>query len=107
MKMAVGQTYGAIATGGSTGDGAAQLHNPTSVLVDKSGNIYVTDTFNHRIMWWPPGAKSGIVVVGGRGAGNRSDQLNQPHDLAFDQDENLYVLDRDNQRVQKFMINND
>ncbi len=102
IKKAENETQGSVVAGGSHGSGANQLNRPTSVLVDKLGNVYVTDSVNHRVMCWPPGAKSGTLIVGGNGAGSRFDQLNRPHDLAFDREENLYVLDRENQRVQKF-----
>ena len=92
--------------GGSQGDGPDQLSLPRSVTVDSSGNVYVADTANHRIVRWLVGATSGTVVVGNRGAGSGSgsDQLDTPTDLQFDQNGNLYVSDSGNNRVQKFYI---
>ncbi|CAF4019187.1 unnamed protein product, partial [Rotaria sp. Silwood1] len=54
MKIAEGEDVGTIVAGGSTGGGDHQLRAPTSVLVDKFGNVYVTDNANHRVMCWPP-----------------------------------------------------
>jgi serine/threonine-protein kinase len=104
IRKAETDIQGSVVAGGSPGNDTNQLNCPNSVLVDKSGNVYVSDAKNNRIMCWSPGAKSGTLIVGGKGAGSESDQLNAPYDLAFDQEENLYVLDRENQRVQKFVI---
>src|SRR5690349_2893358 len=40
------QTFG---TTSSPGTGAAQFQYPQGVAVDGSGNVYVADTFNHRV----------------------------------------------------------
>ena len=39
---------------GTPGSGPAEFTNPTGVAVDKDGNIYVSDSGNHRIMVFPP-----------------------------------------------------
>jgi len=41
--------------GGSWGTASGQLTGPTSVEVDSAGNVYVTDTYNHRIQKFSPG----------------------------------------------------
>jgi DNA-binding beta-propeller fold protein YncE len=92
--------------GGSEGVGMNQLNVPRGVTVDYSGNVYVADTGNNRIMRWLLGATSGTVIVGGRGSGVMSDQLQTPTDLQFDGNGNLYVADSSNERVQKFTLDN-
>ncbi|CAF1264280.1 unnamed protein product [Adineta ricciae] len=81
-----------------------QLTFPTGVFVDHQGTIYVADTDNHRIVRWPKGATSGILIVGEHGRGSASDQLAHPSDLFLDRQGNLYVTDTLNNRVQKFLI---
>lgn len=81
-----------------------QLNYPESVTIDAAGNIYVSDTRNHRIQKWTLGAEEGISIIGGNGSGNVLNKLNFPRDIAFDKDQNLYVSDGDNYRVLK--INN-
>jgi DNA-binding beta-propeller fold protein YncE len=80
--------------------GLTRLSNPLSVTVDHLGNIYVTDTHNHRVIRWMNGAKEGSIVVGGNG----ENQLFLPSDLLFDKQDNLYVFDSINHRIQKFFI---
>lgn len=40
------------------------LSFPTKVTVDLSGNIYVTDSENHRVQLWYNGASSGKTIAG-------------------------------------------
>jgi uncharacterized protein (TIGR03437 family) len=68
--------------------------------LDGTGNLYIADTYNHRVQKLAP---SGVVstVAGGRGLGNGSNQLNFPHGVAVDAAGNVYVADMLNQRVQR------
>ena len=50
--------------GGASNSTAATLNFPTKVVVDPSGNIYVTDGNNHRVQLWYVGASSGVTVAG-------------------------------------------
>ena len=43
---------------------AATLNFPTKVAVDLNGNIYVTDSENHRVQLWYNGAIEGTTVAG-------------------------------------------
>lgn len=40
------------------------LNSPNDVAVDSSGNLYVADTMNHRVLLWTTGASSGILYAG-------------------------------------------
>ena len=96
---------------GFTGDGGpatdAQIFFPTSVAVDNAGNIFFSDTGNHRIRKITP---DGIIntVWGTGSAGFSGDdglginaQLNAPGGLSIDTAGNLYVADRLNHRIRK------
>ncbi|CAF1292333.1 unnamed protein product, partial [Rotaria sordida] len=48
---------------GASGSLVYQLTNPTAVIVDQYGNIYVLDSGNRRIQKWEPGSTFGITVV--------------------------------------------
>ncbi|CAF4280766.1 unnamed protein product, partial [Adineta steineri] len=92
------------AGGNGQGGNLNQLSNPEGVVVDHLGQIYVADSYNHRVMRWCEGEEEGEVVVGGNGYGNQSNQLLNPMGLSFDDEGNLYVADSKNDRIQKFEI---
>ena len=88
---------------------AAQLYNPTTVIVDSKGNIYIADTHNSVVrMVAPGGTISTIAGNNGDGAGFSGDnpvatdaQLNKPAGLAVDSAGNLYISDNGNSRIRK------
>jgi sugar lactone lactonase YvrE len=81
----------------------AEFGNPTGVVVDKAGNVYISDNNNHCIR--KVDASTGIITtVAGNGfAGYSGDggpatnaELNHPYDVAVDGQGNLYISDGDN-----------
>src|SRR5579871_4805597 len=105
MKWKKGARKGIIVAGGKgEGDSLTQLHDPSGIIVDHFGNIYVTDCLNHRIMCWSKGSKKGHLVVSGNEVGNRLNQFKCTAGVSFDRNGNLYVVDWYNHRVQKFNI---
>jgi sugar lactone lactonase YvrE len=93
------------------GDGGpavtATLHFPSAVAVDSHGNLYIADTFNHRIRVVE--AHSGLIrTMAGTGAARFSGDgwpadkmaLNEPVALALDERRGrLYIADLANYRV--------
>ena len=99
---------------GYSGDGGqatlAQLKNPTGVLVDNIGNVYICDESNLVVR---KVNTLGIIttIAGNHTAGYSGDggqatvaQLNDPTGLALDAMGNLYIADVDNQVVRKIDV---
>jgi len=104
----------AVGTGdkGFAGDGgpaqAALLNGPFDVAFDSAGNLFFSDTFNHRIR--RVDARTGtITTIAGNGeAGYAGDggpavqaSLNEPYGIAIDRAGNIFVADRLNRRVRR------
>jgi len=91
--------FGFLAKWGSYGTGNGQFYNPTGVTVDGSGNVYVSDTYNHRIQKLA-GSGAWQATWGSLGSGNG--QFYYPTGMAVDGSGNVYVVDTYNHRIQKF-----
>ena len=104
----------AVGTGekGFAGDGGpateARLNGPFDVAFDRNGNLYFSDTFNHRIRRVE--AATGLISTiagngeaGYSGDGGRATEaaLNEPYGLVVDRDGNVYTADRLNRRVRR------
>ena len=89
----------ALASWGTPGCGDGESDTPTSVGVDVSGNVYVTDMNNHRVQKFTSGGAF-IAKWGGHGSGDG--QFAWPIGIAVDGSLNVYVCDTFNSRVQKF-----
>jgi streptogramin lyase len=90
---------------GFAGDGGpaanARLNQPFDVALDRQGNLYFSDTFNHRIR--RVDAKSGTITTvagngrkgfGGDGGKATDAMLSEPYGVELDGDDNLYIVDR-------------
>lgn len=89
-----------LGTDGLSGEDAHHFKQPTSVVVGRSGHIYVADGYgNARIAKFSPEGRH-VQSWGRRGDG--PGEFNTPHGLALDAEENVYVAERMNDRVQVF-----
>lgn len=98
-------------TAGFSGDGGpatqASLKLPSGVVVDKQGNLYISDRSNNRIR--KVNTKGIIQTFAGNGKdGYHGDNmpalkatLDKPFGLALDKHNNLYIADRGNNRIRK------
>jgi hypothetical protein len=83
---------------GTQGSDLVQFQSPYGVAVDTAGDIYVADTYNHRIQKFTPAGGS-LVSVGE--VGSEAGQFFQPKGLCVDGDGLIYVAEG-NHRVQIF-----
>ncbi len=98
-------------TQGVSGDGVlgtnASLRAPFGVAVDVRGNLFIADTWNHRICRVE---SSGIITTvagngtqgfSGDGGLATSASLGAPYDVAVDTQGNLFVADTLNHRIRR------
>lgn len=82
----------------------AQFDNPAGVTVDESGNVYVADTYNHRIRKITPDGMvttfAGSTVGYAEGIGTEA-KFNTPMGIATDAAGNVYVADSENHKIRK------
>ena len=100
-----------VAGSGANGDGgaatAAQIGAIQGIAIDRSGNLYLSDTDNHRVRRVD---RSGVITtIGGTGTGGFSGdggpataaQFNLPYGIAVDSAGAVYVADLGNNRVRR------
>ena len=107
---------GLIGGGGFSGDGGpaveAELYNPHSVALDGAGNLFIADTYNHRIRKVDSAGVISTVAGSGEagffGSGFSGDggpataaRLNGAKGVAVDGAGNLFIADNGNHRIRK------
>jgi uncharacterized protein (TIGR03437 family) len=99
-----------VAGSSRIGDGgpalAAQFSNIQGIAIDRLGNLYLSDTDNHRVRKVSGGAVTTIAGTGvagfsGDGKSALNAQLSFPYGLAVDSAGNVYVADLGNRRVRR------
>jgi len=90
------------------GVSANSLNQPNGLALDSSGDLYVADTGNNRVLFYPSGSTTATIVYGQGGSftsnaanngGVSTDSLNQPTGVAIDSAGDLYVTDGSNNRT--------
>jgi sugar lactone lactonase YvrE len=82
----------------------AQFNAPSGVVIDRAGNLYVTDSKNHRVRKVTPkgevstfaGSEEGFA----EGKGSRA-RFNAPSGIVMDAAGNFYVADTENHRIRR------
>ena len=98
-------------TKGYNGDGgiadSAELYYPTGVAVDASGNLFIADYNNHRILKVSTNgitttvAGNGTPGYSGDGGSADSAELYYPSGVAVDASGNLFIADLNNNRIRE------
>ncbi len=76
--------------------GGFALSSPAGIVVDSSGNVFIADTGNNRIVEVNAQGTASVLTISGIG-----DPLSSPSELALDGAGNLYIADTANNRIVK------
>lgn len=110
-SLGIINTIAGTGSTGYSGDGGlavnAQINWPQG-LVEYAGDLYFSDSYNHRIRKITTStgiittiAGTGVQGFSGDGSSAISAQFNFPTGLVFDPSGNLFILDKNNQRIRK------
>ena len=97
-------------TAGFSGDGPAlenSLYYPNAVRADANGNLFIVDSYNHRIRWVDGGgtlttfAGNGTAGFSGDGGSAASAELYYPQALSEDASGDFLISDEYNYRIRK------
>ena len=92
-----GNTVETAAGNGINGSAAYMLSYPNGIFVDQTFNLYVADSWNHRIQLFQPGQLNGTAVAGIEAPGTIS--LDRPTGVVLDADGYLFIADYGKNRI--------
>lgn len=102
------QTVAGLSGAGDGGPAVSALLNwPQGLALDDHGNLYVADSFHHRIRKITPEGRistvagTGLPGAGGDGGPAVHASLNEPRAVGVDAAGNLYIADLHNHRIRK------
>jgi sugar lactone lactonase YvrE len=82
---------------GTEGGGEGQFRHPGDIARDGSGNLWIADTNNHRIVKM---SSDGVQLAAYGSAGSANGKFSFPSAVAIDVAGNIWIADRGNKRVQ-------
>ncbi len=95
-------------TANKGGISAASLNIPMGVKADSDGNLYIADSGNNRVLFYPVGSTTATRVYGQSGSfttntdnkgGISANSLSSPNAIAIDGSGGVYISDTSNRRV--------
>lgn len=106
VRYVSGATHWTLVVGnmnGMVGANSTSFNCPVDMMYDPMGNLYVVDTGNNRIQFFPDGEIVGTTIAGITSvAGGNATTLSSPWAVRLDSQLNMYVADTNNHRIQKF-----
>ena len=98
-------------TTNSNTNNQSSLNSPDFITFDHSGNLWVSDTYNNRVLEFKTpfsNGESASIALGqptlsSTAANSTQSTLNGPEGLAFDTHGNLWVSDSSNNRIMEFV----
>ena len=102
-----GSRNDSVVFGSTCGSNLTQINDAASFCMDKSGNFYVADNSNHRIVFWAVNASSGVVLAGVTNvSGSDLGHLHNPEDVTLDEAFGfMFVADTFNHRILQYRLN--
>lgn len=118
LKISTDGKISTFAGGGETGvqkgyqDGqgkSALFDSPTGLVFDKSDNLYVCDSKNHRVRKITPDGKVSTMAGSSKGVNNSGNadgkaneaQFNEPKGITIDNSNNIFIADTQNNTIRK------
>jgi DNA-binding beta-propeller fold protein YncE len=98
-KVQIFDTSGNLLQTVSGSFGGKSLSAPRDAATDSSGNIYVADYNNDRVVKFSP---AGAVITAWGSHGSADGQFLRPYGVDVDASDKVYVADSDNERIQEF-----
>ncbi len=92
------QEWGGFADGIAEPAGWGKFNEPWGIALDSDGNVYVTDTWNHRIQKFNNEGRF-LLTWGKNGLGENPDELYGPRGIAVDAQGHVFVADTGNKRI--------
>jgi sugar lactone lactonase YvrE len=86
----------------STVPGLSGLNSSYYLYVDDNDNVYLSDTFNYRVLLFLSNSTNFSIVAGTGVQGSNNDQLNQPYGVFVNQNGTIYIADCNNHRIMKW-----
>jgi len=84
---------------GGKGKGEGQFNHPSYLALDKKGNIYITDTANHRVEVFDP--LGNFLKAFGK-KGSKEGEFKEPAGIVVTKEGKVWVAVRGNNRIQGF-----
>jgi sugar lactone lactonase YvrE len=115
ITTVAGNGTACAASTNTCGDGgaatSAELHQPSGIALDSSGNMYIADSADNRIRKVTISTGYIATVAGTGTAGATGDEglatsaeLNDPNDVQLDSSGNLYIADKGNNKIRKVTV---